>query len=78
MKKSIFHITVSILIFCILAAVAIAGQWSKYPPCDAQYESDSAICRKVGKQTCWASASERLAYCNKTKGTTGIPALLTN
>jgi non-ribosomal peptide synthetase component E (peptide arylation enzyme) len=60
----------------ISATAVMAGQWSQYASCDSQYESDSAICRKVAKQTCWASASERLAYCNKTKGTTGTPRLV--
>ncbi|MCQ9326917.1 hypothetical protein [Neisseria dentiae] len=57
------------------------AQWSQYPACSKQYESDRAACNKMQgskakKESCWASASERLAYCNKTKGTTGTPALL--
>ncbi len=77
MKKAVLSSAIGALSFYLLFSFANAGQWSKYASCDAQYERDIAICRKVGKQACWASAAERLAYCNRTKGKTGTPQLIT-
>lgn len=57
-------------------------EWSEYPACSKQYDADKAACNKMKtndnakKRSCWASASERLAYCGKHKGKTGFPALL--
>jgi hypothetical protein len=52
-----------------------ASQWSKYKSCSKQYDRDRAKCREVKSAKCWASAAERLAYCNKTQGETGFPPL---
>lgn len=54
---------------------AHAGQWSEYETCDQQYEVDRKVCQKACTQSCWASAAERLAYCNRTKGAIGFPSL---
>ena len=47
--------------------------------CQRQYESDSKICRILPtpylRQECWASASERQAYCIRTGGEVGWPPL---
>lgn len=53
------------------------GQWSPYDACDRQYAEDRTVCQKVCTAACWASAAERLAYCNRTKGVVGFPSLST-
>ena len=53
------------------------GQWSPYEVCDRQYEKDRTACQRVCTAACWASAAERLAYCNRTKGVVGSPSLRT-
>jgi non-ribosomal peptide synthetase component E (peptide arylation enzyme) len=68
--------TLSLLGVLLSATAVMAGEWSQYASCDAQYVRDRAACQKVAKQTCWASASERLAYCNKTGGEIGTPKLI--
>ncbi|MEQ1619518.1 MAG: RHS repeat-associated core domain-containing protein [Terricaulis sp.] len=50
-------------------------EWSDIPGCSAQYSNDSRICGRVGTRSCWASAAERLAYCESTGGTIGFPRL---
>lgn len=81
MKKSMLILSV----IALTSANIANAQWSKYPVCSSQYEKDRAACNAITgtkktiaakKAKCWASASERLAYCNKTKGTTGTPKLL--
>ena len=59
-------------------------QWSKYKACTKQYDDDSAKCRalpehdKELRANCWASASNRLGECNKSKGKVlDKPALIT-
>ena len=51
--------------------------FSKLPSCSAQYAMDGAVCRRVKLRACWASRMERLAYCERHKGATGIPMLVT-
>lgn len=49
--------------------------WSDIPACNKQFVEDRARCKKVKTERCWASAMDRLAFCNKTGGKTGFPAL---
>lgn len=71
-----------IVVIAMLASTPALAQWSEYPACSKQYDADKAACNKMKtndnakKRSCWASASERLAYCGKHKGKTGFPALL--
>ena len=66
------------LALSLLSVVASAGKWSEKAQCDEQYERDCEKCRSIKPrlEMCWSSASERLAYCNRT-GETGKPSLLT-
>lgn len=50
---------------------------SEYPACNEQYRRDREICQKVKKRACWASMMDRLGYCNRTRGKTGTPSLVT-
>lgn len=77
MRKTMIAILAT-LALSLSSMIAAAGKWSDKAQCDAQYETDCAKCRKIKPrlEMCWNSASERLAYCNRT-GETGKPALLT-
>jgi hypothetical protein len=69
-------VTVIVGLSVYLAKEAIeAARWSRYKSCSDQHDRDRERCRKVRKATCWESAMERLAYCNKHKGETGFPPL---
>lgn len=68
------------LIISMMVSLPVWAQWSKYPVCSQQYDKDIAACKKVKdskkRESCYSSASERLAYCGKNAGKTGFPALL--
>jgi hypothetical protein len=53
----------------------------RLPQCDVQYERDSDTCRSLlsgaARGRCWASASERRAYCTSHDGEVGWPDLET-
>lgn len=71
----------TLLAVAALISVSVWAQWSEYPACTKQYNEDTAACNKMKaskskKESCWNSASERLAYCSKNAGKTGFPALL--
>ena len=51
-------------------------QWSQIPECEAQFNSDREVCRRVKKRPCWDSMAERHSYCIKTGGVTGFPPLI--
>jgi len=58
---------------CLAGCVVGGLVWEKRQPyrgddddddeCFAQYEMDSAICRRVKREECWAMAAERMASC---------------
>lgn len=53
----------------------------RLPQCDVQYENDSERCNDLpapdARGRCWASASERRAYCISHEGEVGWPKLQT-
>jgi RHS repeat-associated protein len=56
-------------------ATPIPNEWSRFPGCNTQFNSDRNICRASGSQRCWASMNARLAHCNATGGEIGFPPL---
>ena len=78
MTSRMIAVVLGALCSLIPVSAVFAGQWSKFPACEAQFESDRAVCAKVKSQACWASQMERLAWCNRTKGEVGKPKLQTN
>lgn len=84
-KVYAIHLLFKLSVIALTYANLANAQWSQYPACSNQYENDRVACNAITgtkktiatkKAKCWASASERLAYCNRTKGITGNPKLL--
>lgn len=73
----------TLFIAAMLISMSVWSKWSEYPACSKQYDEDIAACNKMKttdnakKQSCWASANERLAQCSRYKGKKlDFPALL--
>lgn len=77
MKPRIVAVVLGAVCALMPLAAVFAGQWSKFPACEAQFDRDRVVCQRVKSQACWASQMERLAWCNRTKGEVGKPQLQT-
>jgi RHS repeat-associated protein len=58
-----------------MSPIPPSSKWSKFPGCSIQYSQDAAICARRNTSSCWSSAADRLAYCNRTGGEVGWPPL---